>query len=120
MSKSTIYLDACNKVFGFREMGEEFKRKLIINGRSVSTHENYLRQMAKLALHYNKSPLELEVYQLEEYLYFLVKKDTDALSSFKHLVYGLRKSYIQTLPKMKITPIAGTEKAGNGKKKTQF
>jgi hypothetical protein len=55
MSKITIYLDACNKVFGFREMGEEFKRKLIINGRSVSTHENYLRQMAKLAMHYNKS-----------------------------------------------------------------
>jgi site-specific recombinase XerD len=93
MSKITIYLDACNKVFGFREMGEEFKRKLIINGRSVSTHENYLRQMAKLAMHYNKTPLELEVDEMEEYLYFLVKRDTDAMSSFKHLVYGLRKLY---------------------------
>jgi len=93
MSKITIYLDACNKVFGFREMGEEFKRKLIINGKSKSTHENYLRQMAKLALHYNKTPLELEIDEMEEYLYFLVKKDTEAMSSFKHLVYGLRKLY---------------------------
>jgi len=94
MSKITIYFDACNKVEGFRSMGEEFKRKLIINGKSRSTHENYLRQMAKLALFYNKSPLELDIGELEEYLYYLMQKDTDALSSYKHLVYGLRKLYL--------------------------
>lgn len=93
MSKITIYSQACNKVDGFRAMGEEFKRKLIINGRSKSTHENYLRQIAKLALYYKKNPLVIDIDELEEYLYYLMQKNTDALSSYKHLVYGLRKLY---------------------------
>ena len=38
-------------------------------------------------------PLELEIGELEEYLYLLIQRDTDSLSSFKHLVYGLRKLY---------------------------
>jgi integrase/recombinase XerD len=93
MSKSTFYLQACKDVPGFRSMGEEFMRKLVINGRAKSTHENYLRQMAKLALHYNQNPLELRIDQLEEYLYHLVQTDTESKSSFKHLIYGLRKLY---------------------------
>jgi len=93
MSKNTIYEKACNQVAGFRSMSEEFTRKLVIDGRSKSTHENYLRQMAKLAMHYKESPLDLEIDQLEEYLYHLIQNDTDSLSSFKHLVYGLRKLY---------------------------
>lgn len=93
MSKNTIYSEACNKVAGFQTMGEEFIRKLVINNKARSTHENYLRQMSKLALYYNRTPLELYVDELEEYLYHLIQKDTDSMSSFKHLVYGLRKLY---------------------------
>jgi site-specific recombinase XerD len=93
MNKITIYSEACNKVDGFRSMGEEFIRKLVINGKSKSTHDNYLRQMSKLALFYKRTPLEIEVDELEEYLYYLIQRDTDALSSYKHLVYGLRKLY---------------------------
>jgi len=93
MSKSTIYSEACNQVVGFSEMGDEFMRKLILDNKARSTHENYLRQMAKLALFYKRSPLNLEIGELEEYLYYLIQKDTDALSSYKHLVYGLRKLY---------------------------
>lgn len=94
MSKNTIYSEACNKVVGFHAMGEEFIRKLVINNKARSTHENYLRQMSKLALFYNRTPLELHVDELEEYLYHLIQKDTDSMSSFKHLVYGLRKLYL--------------------------
>lgn len=96
MSKVTIYQEACNKVVGFQEMGEHFLRTLVINGRSKSTHENYLRQMAKLALHYKISPLKISPIELEEYLYKLMQKEngsTTSISSFKHLVYGLRKLY---------------------------
>ena len=53
MSKNTIYEKACNQVVGFRSMSEEFTRKLVIDGRSKSTHKNYLRQMAKLAMQYD-------------------------------------------------------------------
>ncbi|RLD45279.1 MAG: hypothetical protein DRI86_05760, partial [Bacteroidetes bacterium] len=35
----------------------------------------------------------IEIDELEEYLYYLIQRDTDALSSYKHLVYGLRKLY---------------------------
>ncbi len=95
MSKVTIFEKACTKVAGFEPMGEHFMRQLVINGKSKSTHENYLRQMAKLALHYGKSPLDLEAIELEEYLYLLVQKDTSgSQSAFKHLVYGLRKLYL--------------------------
>ena len=74
-------------------MSEEFIRKMVIHGKSKSTHQNYIRQMAKLALYYERVPLDLEVDELEEYLYYLIERDTDALSSYKHLVYGLRKLY---------------------------
>lgn len=67
--------------------------KLVIDGKSKSTHENYLRQMAKLALYFDAVPLDLEMAELEEYLYFLIESDTESQSSFKHLVYGLRKLY---------------------------
>lgn len=94
MSKNTIYLEACNKVVGFRTIGEEFIRKLVIEDRARSTHENYLRQMSKLALHYERTPLELDIGELEEYLYFLIQKGSNSLSAFKHLVCGLRKLYL--------------------------
>ena len=94
MSKNTIYLEACNQVVGFQTMGEEFIRKLVIEDKARSTHENYLRQMSKLALHFERTPLELDIGELEEYLYFLIQKGSNSLSAFKHLVYGLRKLYL--------------------------
>jgi integrase/recombinase XerD len=93
MSKITIYNRACNQVVGFRAMSEEFMHKLVIEGKSRSTHQNYLRQMAKLSLHCDAIPLDLELAELEEYLYLLIERDTESKSSFKHLVYGLRKLY---------------------------
>jgi len=93
MSKVTYYSRACYKVLGFQQMSEEFIRKMVINGKSKSIHENYVRQIAKPALHYERLPLDLEIDDLEEYLYYLIERDTDALSSYKHLVYGLRKPY---------------------------
>ena len=92
MSK-TYYDEACRKVAGFEKMADHFIKRLVIDGRSRSTHENYIRQIAKLALHCGKTPLEMEPDEIENYLYFIVNKDTDSLSSFKHLVYGLRKLY---------------------------
>lgn len=93
MSKSTFYSQACDKALGFQQMSEEFIRKMVINGKSKSTHQNYIRQIAKLAIYYQKLPLDIEIDELEEYLYYLIQRDTDALSSYKHLVYGLRKLY---------------------------
>lgn len=94
MSKNTIYSKACKQVAGFERMGETFMRKLVIEDKARSTHENYLRQLSKLALHFKRTPLELKLSELEEYLYMLMQSNTThSLSSFKHLVYGLRKLY---------------------------
>lgn len=113
MAKSTYFSNACDKVAGFQRMGEEFVQKLVINGRSKSTHENYLRQMSKLALHYGRTPLELNTSDLEEYLFHLIQQDTDSMSSFKHLVYGLRKLYalfgLEQL-ELSLPPIKGSGK----------
>jgi len=92
MSK-TYYDEACRKIEGFEKMASHFLKRLVIAGRSKSTHENYLRQMAKMALHCGKTPLEMEPDEIDNYLYYLVNRDTDSQSSFKHLVYGLRKLY---------------------------
>ena len=45
------------------------------------------------ALHCGKTPLEMEPDEIDNYLYFIVNRDTDSQSSFKHLVYGMRKLY---------------------------
>ena len=50
-------------------MSEEFIRKLGINGKSKSTHQNYIRQIAELGIYYEKFPLDIEIDELEEYLY---------------------------------------------------
>ena len=92
MSK-TYYDEACRKIEGFEKMANHFLQSLVIAGKSKSTHENYLRQMAKMALHCGKTPLEMEPDEIDNYLYFIVNRDTDSQSSFKHLVYGMRKLY---------------------------
>jgi site-specific recombinase XerD len=74
-------------------MAETYYRRLVIDGKAKSTHENYLRQISKLALHYQRSPLTITEIDLEEYLYYLIENDTASQSSFKHLIFGLRKLY---------------------------
>jgi len=74
-------------------MSETFYRRLVIDGKSKSTHDNYLRQMAKLSLHLKKCPLTITEIDLEGYLYYLIENDTASQSSFKHLIFGLRKLY---------------------------
>lgn len=91
--KNTYYDEACRKVDGFEKMAVHFIKRLVIDGQSRSTHKNYIRQMAKMALHCGSNPLEMEPDEIDNYLYFIVNRDTDSQSSFKHLVYGLRKLY---------------------------
>ncbi len=61
MKKRTIQDEACLKVKGFRQMAEQFMQRLVINGRSRSTHENYLRQIAKMAIFCEKTLLKWKI-----------------------------------------------------------
>lgn len=68
-----------------------FERTISVLGRSQSTFSNYARHVASMALHFGKIPTELDVEQVQEYLFMLQKRSkTPSQTYFKHCVYGLR------------------------------
>lgn len=72
-------------------MADKLEKSIEIAGKSKSTFNNYLRQLAKISLHYGIVATKLEPEQVEDYLYFIKKqKQTPSESTFKHTVYGLR------------------------------
>lgn len=66
----------------------------MVAGKSESTLRCYCSHMAKLALHFNQVPTEVDPDQINDYLY-LVKREhnTPSDSYFKFTVYGLRFAY---------------------------
>ncbi|NJM16382.1 MAG: tyrosine-type recombinase/integrase [Bacteroidales bacterium] len=93
MSRKSYLEQACQAVPEFKTISEGFLRKYTIAGKSDSCTRNYLMQISKMVLHFEYSPLELSVDQLEEYLFFIRENESPSLSSFKHLVYGLRTMF---------------------------
>lgn len=81
---------ACGLVPEFKEISETFLRKYTVAGKSSSCIRNYLMQISKMVVHFGCSPLELSIDQMEEYLFTIRQNEKPSLSSFKHLVYGLR------------------------------
>jgi len=71
-------------------MYNKIYKKIKINGLSESTHRNYCRSAAQLALYFGKTPLEVSDEQITDYLYLLKDKQHLSASYFKHTVYGLR------------------------------
>jgi len=51
---------------------------------------NYSRGIAAIALHFNRSPHELSVDEINSYLYRMTVHEKLSVSYFKHAVYGLR------------------------------
>ena len=66
----------------------------MVAGKSPSTLRSYCTHMAKLALHFNQVPTQIDPDQINDYLY-LVKQEhnTPSDSYFKFTVYGLRFAY---------------------------
>ena len=50
----TIVAQASTKVKGFKQLYKEMERAISVSGKSKSTLTNYGRQLAHLALHYNR------------------------------------------------------------------
>lgn len=93
MSRKCYLEQACQAVPEFKTISEGFLRRYTIAGKSDSCTRNYLMQISKMVLHFKCSPLDLSVDQLEEYLFYIRQNETPSLSSFKHLVYGLRTMF---------------------------
>jgi len=87
----TILAQACAKIAGFKELYQKMERNMSIAGKSKSTLHNYARHLAKLALHFNCMPTELDPDQVNDYLYLVQQQHkTPSDSYFKFSVYGLR------------------------------
>lgn len=93
MARKSYLEQACEAVPAFKAISEQFLRKYTIAGKSDSCIKNYLMQISKMVIHFGCSPLELSVDQMEEYLFQLQQKESPSMSSYKHLVYGLRTMF---------------------------
>lgn len=90
----TIVETACNKVEGFEAFYQKFVRRMSISDRADSTCKNYGRSLASAALYFNCLPTQLNIGQVEEYLYLLKGKyGEDADSSFKFMICALRFAF---------------------------
>ena len=91
LGQHTLIAQARAQVTGFSELIDKFEKKLSVLGRSSSTFKNYARHIAKMALHFDCLPTELEEDQVTDYLHLLKEQhNTPSDSYFKHTVYGLR------------------------------
>jgi site-specific recombinase XerD len=76
---------------GFEALLHRFKRSISVLGRSELTFKSYARNIAAMALHFGKISTELDVEQVQKYLFLLQKHSKTPLQTyFKHTVYGLR------------------------------
>ena len=65
-----------------------------LSGKSESTLKNYALHLAHIALHFNQLPTELDIDQINDYLYLIQQRhDTPSDSYFKFTVYGLRFAF---------------------------
>ncbi len=85
---------ACKTINGFEEFRFRFKSRIALAGLTQSTHYNYLYSLAKLALHFERIPTDIDPEQVNDYLYLLTQtRNCPSQSFFKFTVYGLRFAY---------------------------
>jgi site-specific recombinase XerD len=89
-SAKTLIERAKREVPGFREHYAKFEEQVTIGGYSSSTLFNYSRAVAKISLHFKKSLLDLDVDEVNQFLYLIAKERSASSTYFKHTVYGLR------------------------------
>jgi site-specific recombinase XerD len=75
---------------GFREAFSRFDERLVLDQCSKSMFMNYGRNLAHLALHFGRVPHEVQVEEINAYLYRLTVHDKLSISFFKQTVFGLR------------------------------
>ncbi|WP_370514557.1 phage integrase N-terminal SAM-like domain-containing protein [Formosa sp. L2A11] len=78
----TIAERAFSDVKDFSHLQTKLEQSFSINGKAKSTLNNYLRCLAHLALHYNRSPEKLSVEHVQNYLYHCQKLHKTPSESF--------------------------------------
>ena len=88
---------------------EQMSRDLQLLGRAQRTHDGYLREIRKLACHFNQSPEQLSQQQVADYLLFLINEKKFAPGSLKVAYSAIKFFYTitcqrdwQVLSKLKV------------------
>ncbi len=88
--KETLINQALRTVIGFEQINNKLWISVKLNSLSESTYKYYIRAIAKVSIHFNKTPLALQLEQIEDYLLLQKESWEPSESYFKHTVYGLR------------------------------
>ncbi len=87
----TIIQQAIQSIVSFDKVYKVLRQNTILQGKSESTFENYIRRIARISLHFNRLPEYISDDEINEYLTALaLSSKSPSRSSFKHMVYGLR------------------------------
>ncbi len=87
----TIIQQATQSIVSFDKVYKVLYQNTILQGKSESTFENYIRRIARISLHFNRLPEYISDDEINEYLTSLaLSSKSPSRSSFKHMVYGLR------------------------------
>lgn len=82
---------AIRTIDGFEKVYKVLHQNTILQGKSQSTFENYIRRITRISLHFNKLPEQISDDEINEYLTAMaLSSKSPSRSSFKHMVYGLR------------------------------
>ena len=87
----SIIEKANQRVVGFERVYKVLRQNTILQGKSESTFENYIRTIARISLHFSQLPEHIPDEEINEYLTALaLSSKSPSRSTFKHAVYGLR------------------------------
>ena len=87
---NTVLSQAKKGVPGFENSYAKFIEKVTIGQNSKSLIVNYSRSLAYIAIHFNRSPHEISVDEINAYLYRMMVHEKCSLTYFKHAVFALR------------------------------
>lgn len=89
--RSTIVQSALQTINGFEQVFKVIKQNTVLQGKSLSTFNNYIRRIAIVSLDFDRLPEDISDDELKDYLTGLaLSSKSPSRSSFKHMVYGLR------------------------------
>ncbi len=84
----SIIEKAIQKVDGFEKVYKVLHQNTILQGKSQSTFENYIRTIAHISLHFNKLPEHIPDEEIKDHLTFIaLSSKSPSRSTFKHTVY---------------------------------
>ena len=116
-----IIEQAQREISGFNELSYKLERDIILNGKSQKTYLSYIRQIANLALYFDKSPLDVSNEEIADYLFKLKTENNYSETYFKFTVYGMRYIFrlysiedklikLPSLPHQKSLPVILSQK----------